>query len=546
MSDMHGLTSAWLVSRRVQRFLTLSLLLLGMPVAALEQRPLTQVRLQLNWQHQFEFAGFYAAKAKGFYRDAGLDVEILESVPGENPEQQVIGGKAEFGISDAKLLLEQHKGNEVVVLAVIFQHSPVVLLVPENGARSIAELRGKRVMMVAENTELLALFRKEGLREEDYVRVEPSYDAQDLVRGKVDAIQAYASDEPDYLAREGFAFRTLRARDAGIDFYDLNLFTTARQLEQNPEQVRAFRQASLKGWEYAMEHPDEIMDVLQRDYTQKHSREHMRFQYQQMVPLIQPVLIELGYMNPERWRRIARTYASLGMLPDDFSLQGFLYDSNPPRDLRWLYGGLLLALLLVGGVSLIAVRFARLSARLRREVKMRTVLQAKLQSQVQVDYLTGLATRRHFMTQASEEIARARRYGLQLSLCMLDLDRFKTVNDTYGHKAGDKVLKRFSEVCLGSLRAIDIAGRLGGEEFAILFPETGLDQVQLVVERLRERLANERVPLDDGVVLQFTVSIGVALLEASDEGLDSLMARADRALYAAKHGGRNRVCVAEG
>ena len=546
MSDMHGLTSAWLVSRRVQRFLTLSLLLLGMPVAALEQRPLTQVRLQLNWQHQFEFAGFYAAKAKGFYRDAGLDVEILESVPGENPEQQVIGGKAEFGISDAKLLLEQHKGNEVGVLAVIFQHSPVVLLVPENGARSIAELRGKRVMMVAENTELLALFRKEGLREEDYVRVEPSYDAQDLVRGKVDAIQAYASDEPDYLAREGFAFRTLRARDAGIDFYDLNLFTTARQLEQNPEQVRAFRQASLKGWEYAMEHPDEIMDVLQRDYTQKHSREHMRFQYQQMVPLIQPVLIELGYMNPERWRRIARTYASLGMLPDDFSLQGFLYDSNPPRDLRWLYGGLLLALLLVGGVSLIAVRFARLSARLRREVKMRTVLQAKLQSQVQVDYLTGLATRRHFMTQASEEIARARRYGLQLSLCMLDLDRFKTVNDTYGHKAGDKVLKRFSEICLASLREIDIAGRLGGEEFAILFPETGLDQVQLVVERLRERLANERVPLDDGVVLQFTVSIGVALLEASDEGLDSLMARADRALYAAKHGGRNRVCVAEG
>ena len=546
MSDMHGLTSAWLVSRRVQRFLTLSLLLLGMPVAALEQRPLTQVRLQLNWQHQFEFAGFYAAKAKGFYRDAGLDVEILESVPGENPEQQVIGGKAEFGISDAKLLLEQQKGNEVVVLAVIFQHSPVVLLVPENGARSIAELRGKRVMMVAENTELLALFRKEGLREEDYVRVEPSYDAQDLVRGKVDAIQAYASDEPDYLAREGFAFRTLRARDAGIDFYDLNLFTTARQLEQNPERVRAFRQASLKGWEYAMEHPDEIMDVLQKDYTQKHSREHMRFQYQQMVPLIQPVLIELGYMNPERWRRIARTYASLGMLPDDFSLQGFLYDSNPPRDLRWLYGGLLLALLLVGGVSLIAVRFARLSARLRREVKMRTVLQAKLQSQVQVDYLTGLATRRHFMTQASEEIARARRYGLQLSLCMLDLDRFKTVNDTYGHKAGDKVLKRFSEICLASLREIDIAGRLGGEEFAILFPETGLDQVQLVVERLRERLANERVPLDDGVVLQFTVSIGVALLEASDEGLDSLMARADRALYAAKHGGRNRVCVAEG
>ncbi len=545
MSGVHSISSAWRVSRRLKPLLAL-LMVLAVPVGALEQRPLASVRLQLNWQHQFEFAGFYAAKAKGFYRDAGLDVEILESAPGVNAEQQVINGKAEYGVSDAKLLLEQQKGNAVVVLAVIFQHSPVVLLVPENGARSVAELRGKRVMMVADNTELLALFRKEGLQEQDYVRVDPSYDVQDLVSGKVDAIQAYASDEPDYLAREGFAFRTLRARDSGIDFYDLNLFTTARQLEQNPEQVRAFRQASLKGWEYAMEHPDEIMDVLQKDYTQKHTREHMRFQYQQMVPLIQPVLIELGYMNPERWRRIARTYASLGMLPADYSLDNFLYDSNPPRDLRWLYGGLLLAVLLIGGVSLIAVRFARLSSRLRREVKMRTVLQAKLQSQVQVDYLTGLATRRHFMTQASEEIARARRYGLPLSLCMLDLDRFKTVNDTHGHKAGDKVLQRFSEICLASLREIDIAGRLGGEEFAILFPETGLDQVRLVAERLRERLAAQQLQLDDGVVVQFTVSIGVALLEATDESLDSLMARADRALYAAKRGGRNRVCIAEG
>ena len=302
------------------------LLLLTFPVAAAEQQRLEQVRLQLNWQHQFEFAGFYAAKAKGYYRDAGLDVEIVESRPGENPEQQVINGLAQYGVSDAKLLLEHNRGNPVVVLAVIFQHSPVVLLVPEDGARSVAELRGKRVMMVKDNTELQAFFRKEGLQETDYVRVEPSYDAHDLLKGKVDAMQAYASDEPDYLARAGFAFRELRARDVGIDFYDLNLFTTQEQIQRNPEQVRAFRQASLRGWQYAMEHPDEIMDVLLKDYSQKHDREHLRYQYQQMVPLIQPVLIEMGYMNPERWRRIAQTYNSFGMLPADFPWDSFLYD----------------------------------------------------------------------------------------------------------------------------------------------------------------------------------------------------------------------------
>ncbi|MBF7729798.1 GGDEF domain-containing protein [Pseudomonas sp. N040] len=542
---MRSIFSAGFFSGSPRRLLAL-LLVLAMPAGALEQPRLERVRLQLNWQHQFEFAGFYAAKAKGFYRDAGLDVEIVESKPGEISERQVIEGKAEYGISDAKLLLERHKGNPVVVLAVIFQHSPVVLLVPKDGARSVAELRGKRVMMVEDNTELLALFRKQGLSEHDYIRVDPSYDPHDLLNGKVDAMQAYASDEPDYLARAGFAFRTLSARDVGIDFYDLNLFTTERQIELHPEQVRAFRQASLRGWEYAMEHPDEIMDVLQQDYSQKHTREHMRFQYQQMVPLIQPVLIELGYMNPERWRRIAQTYAALGMLPEDFSLEHLLYDSNPPRDLRWLYVGLLLALVSLGGISLVAMRFALLSASLRSEVRIRTALQAELQNQVQVDYLTGLASRRYFIDKASDEVARARRYGLALSLCVIDLDHFKAINDTHGHKTGDRVLQCFSDICSGSLREIDIAGRMGGEEFAILLPETGLEQVRLVAERLRERLAEERMPLAGGHTLRFTVSIGVAVLTPADEDLESLIARADRALYAAKRGGRNRVCIAEG
>jgi diguanylate cyclase (GGDEF)-like protein len=517
-------------------------LLLTLLLGASSAQALEQVRLQLNWQHQFEFAGFYAAKAMGYYRDAGLQVEILASAPGEHTNDLVIDGQAEFGVSDPSLLLERNKGHPVVVLAVIFQHSPMVLLVPKNGAKRIQDLRGKRVM-IDYNTELRAYFRQQGLAEDSFTQVEPSYDPQDLIAGRVDALQAYASDEPEYLRRAGFEYRAFSAREAGIDFYDLNLFTTQTQIDQHPERVKAFREASLRGWKYAMEHPDEIMEVLLREYSQKHAADHLRFQYQQMVPLIQPVLVEMGYMNPERWQRMVDSYIELGLLPSDFSLDGFTYDSTPERDLTWYYTGLLIAFVLLVLISLVAVRFARLSARLKAEVAMRSALQDELQSQLWVDYLTGLASRRHFIEQARGELARSARYGLPLSLCMLDLDNFKLINDRYGHQTGDLVLQRFSEICRATLREIDIIGRLGGEEFAIVLPVTAIAEAQQVSERLRAAIAQTSVQTESGVLFQFTTSIGLAQLQSPDESLDSLLGRADAALYEAKSTGRNKVCV---
>ena len=111
--------------------------------------------------------------------------------------------------------------------------------------------------------------------------------------------------------------------------------------------------------------------------------------------------------------------------------------------MTWYYTGLLIAFVLFVLISLVAIRFARLSARLKAEVTMRTALQDELQSQLWVDYLTGLASRRHFIEQARGELARSARYGLPLSLCMLDLDNFKLINDRYGHQTGDVVLQRF-------------------------------------------------------------------------------------------------------
>lgn len=136
------------------------------------------------------------------------------------------------------------------------------------------------------------------------------------------------------------------------------------------------------------------------------------------------------------------------------------------------------------------------------------------------------------------------RYLTPLSLFMLDIDFFKAINDSHGHKAGDAVLKKLAEICLRTLREVDVIGRLGGEEFAILLPETSQEEAIDVAERLRLNMSEAYVAMENGLLIQFTVSIGVTSYAAKDENLDALLHKADTALYQAKRSGRNKVCTA--
>src|SRR3569623_846515 len=174
----------------------------------------------------------------------------------------------------------------------------------------------------------------------------------------------------------------------------------------------------------------------------------------------------------------------------------------------------------------------------------RTRLEAALARQARVDVLTGLNNRRHIFELAERELARSKRHAQGFSILMLDVDHFKAVNDTYGHDAGDEVLRRLSEVCIETLREIDIVGRIGGEEFAVLLPETAGVRAVDAAERLRLAIAAAAVPAR-GESVHFTVSIGVTSFTPDDEQADTLLKRADAAMYRAKRAGRNRVCVDE-
>jgi PAS domain S-box-containing protein len=302
---------------------------------------LDDITLQLKFLHQFQFAGYYAALEQGYYRQAGLNVHILEGISGKEPLENVLSGKSQFGVGSSGLLLERHAGKPVVVLGVVFQHSPYVLLTPKTAVtQTIHDIAGKPVMLAAQSEEIIAYLKKEGIALDAITRVEHSFKPDDLISGKVYGFSAYSTNETDYLDHAGFAYQAYTPRSAGIDFYGDNLFTSEQEIEKHPARVQAFRDASMRGWQYAMSHTEEISDLILAKYSQRNSREHLLYEAKQMMPLLQPVLVEIGYMNPGRWRHIGEVYAELGMLPKQVALDGFLYESNPRLDLRWWYRAL--------------------------------------------------------------------------------------------------------------------------------------------------------------------------------------------------------------
>lgn len=226
-------------------------------------------------------------------------------------------------------------------------------------------------------------------------------------------------------------------------------------------------------------------------------------------------------------------------------------DGSPPLDVQFQLAGRWLRITAARtgmGVTLTlsdVTLFKQQNEELEREIARRTEVEYELIRLATQDALTGLSNRRHFLDRAEREIQRAARSKSTASLLYLDVDHFKSVNDTYGHATGDDVLKIVAATVSEALRPYDFVGRLGGEEFAVLLPGTDLAGAMVVAERVRLAVAAAVTPIDPTPEkptgkLQVTVSIGAGSAK-SGESLEALIARADEALYAAKRGGRNQV-----
>lgn len=370
--------------------------------ASREPEPVT---LQLKWLHQFQFAGYYAAQTKGFYRDEGLDVTILEGGADKPPVAQVLSGKAQFSIGDSDLLINRISGQPVVALAAIFQHSPYVIMsLQDRKIRTPADLIGATVMLSQDQGEiqLRAMLRREGI-DPTLVNIIPqSWNLDDLINGKVDAMSAYATAEPALLAARGIAPAVIRGVDYGVDFYGDIIFTTETEVADHPERTAAFLRATRKGWEYAFSHEQELAELIlglggvaQRGLT----RETLVKEAAAMRPFILPDLVEIGHLNPARFEAIARTLVSLGLVREDYSLEGLVFQPHPgtsPQLMRWIVGAGLAAFLLVGLGLLwnmqIRRRVRERTRQLQAEVNHRTEVQQQLRaSQEMVQLMFGTA-----------------------------------------------------------------------------------------------------------------------------------------------------------
>lgn len=362
-------------SRFIRSLAWFGALWMFLPQAQATESPAGRVTVQLHWKHQFEFAAFYAALEKGYYREAGLEVTIREGGPGIDAVKEVLAGAADFGISASALVVDRYRGLPVVALAAMMQHSPTALLASRRqGIENVQDLVGKTVSVdphTRDETE--AYLRASGLNPASVRLVDQTdWTLDSLDQGREAAKVVYLSNEPFLIRGRQHEFVLLTPRSAGIDLFGNTLFTVESVVEARPDMVKAFRQATLKGMVYALDHPDELVAlILERYNTQNKSREHLLFEAGQIRELTRTDIVEPGYMSPGRWRHVVDIYSGQGKLPADFDLEGFIYDTTPYKTPAWLKLALAASLAALLAALFFVAKIRAFNFRLKKEVSER-------------------------------------------------------------------------------------------------------------------------------------------------------------------------------
>ncbi|MFZ6023732.1 MAG: ABC transporter substrate-binding protein [Bacteroidota bacterium] len=332
------------------------------------------LRLQLKWWHQFQFAGYYAAQLKGYYQQEGLKVKLIPGDPLHAPVPEVLSGRADFGITGSDLIVNYIKGDPLIALGAIFQHSPYTILsLKEKNIHVPSDLIGKRLMASPDQgwTELKAVFLKEGINPNSLKIISHTWKNTDLLDDKADAITAYISVEINQLRKMGVDPTYILPINYGIDFYGDILFTQKKMADTDPLTIGKFRKASFAGWEYALSHTAEMADyiltlpgVKERGVT----KDDLLVEAEAMRKLILPDLVEIGHMNEGRWRHIVDIHQKLGVISNQPNLSGFLYDGTKKVSSKYLRNSVYI-LIAVLVLLLLSVLYG---FSLRKAVKKRT------------------------------------------------------------------------------------------------------------------------------------------------------------------------------
>ena len=723
------------------------------------------VSLQLKWKHSFQFAGFYMAKEKGFYKEVGLDVTLRELESKVDLVQSVVNREANYGVGDSALIYYKLQKQPIVLMMPILDHSPLALLTTRDDVKSLLDFKVYKKILINETSlkspAILSMLYASGI---DIKKLQPINDvfrAEDIARGELDLYTVYAPEQPYYLKKHHIKYQLFSPIDYGLDFYGDMLFTSNHELDNHFDRAVRFMDASKKGWQYAFEHIDETIRVIQRKYNSQHySKDELLYQayaYRRLASKsykfdkqridTAKIIFQLLYKTKNNfsyadfvfnryiatksereflkkhkvrcistanwppfnlvrngevvgvaidyWHIVAEklhidnrcekaqsfsevldavktkkadltvstsetperkkyaifskeyaifpiavatkkgvTYtpdieaikeksfalvknhtatklllekipnlhyietdtlqealslverfevdATAEILPvlaytinsGDFnnleitgmtelrfpvkfmirkdytellSMINRVIDSIDEHTRKQIYDRWISVnvktgysqhqidkFLLIGMV--VFFFFLLWIVILLLQIRKRKRVEAQLEKLANYDKLTSIYNRSKIDEFLKQQIEIVKRYHKPLSIIFFDIDNFKSINDTFGHKVGDEVLKEIPSLVAKHIRKSDIFGRWGGEEFLIICPEIDLENATKLAEKLR-KVMQEHQFTDVGKV---TCSFGVFEV-GQNSSIDEAMKEVDKLLYIAKKSGRNKV-----
>ena len=294
---------------------------------------LQKTSIQLMWVDQFEFAGFYMAKEKGFYEKIGLDVEIKKYNLSTNVLNEVLEKKADFGVNSSSLIIKKSLGKDIVILGSIFQSSPLIILaLKDSRIKNIHDIKNKKLMMTSEQYEaapLQSMLISENISLKSINLIDHSFNVDDLINKKTDFMMAYTTNEPYLLKEKGYESQIFHPKDYGFNFYEEILFTSKEFANNNPKLVKDFYDASISGWYYAFENIDETAQLIYEKYNpQNKSLASLIDEAKEMKKLVYDKENKIGTITKERINLIINTYKVLGLMKNSIDIDDLIYTKH--------------------------------------------------------------------------------------------------------------------------------------------------------------------------------------------------------------------------
>jgi len=322
------------------RRLSLIILFIILSSSSIFSKDLKKVTIQLSWFDQFQFAGYYMAKEKGFYKDLGLDVEIKPFAFGIDIPKEVSNSNIDFAVGRETLILEKTKKQNIVALYALFQATPLILLsTKESNINKISDFKGKTIMTTiddASEVSLKSMIRSNNVKIEELNFLKHTHNINDLINKKTDIISAYISKSTFELEKRGIKYNVFDPKSFDFDMYSDFLYTSEDLIKKDINTVLNFKEASLKGWEYAYSNIEETSDLIINKYnSEKLSKEALIYEGRELKKLSYFKTKKLGEIKKEKMRRIYDLYNVMGLSKEKINIDDFIYYDKKLKNLKF-------------------------------------------------------------------------------------------------------------------------------------------------------------------------------------------------------------------